>query len=104
MKEMQILIKFLEMHLKNFFIQEVPQPHTFWKRLGGAAGIVLGFILMNVPGAVACGIAGTKLGEIRNNKGCSVYDAFKKLDRDKKAEILSQLTKEVVQHTINLKE
>jgi len=35
--------------------------------------------------------------------GCSVYDAFKKLDKNKKAEILSELTKEVVQRATKLK-
>ena len=54
---------------EELFQPDVPRPHTFWKPLGGAAGIVLGFICMNVPGAVAGGIAGAKLGQIRDNKG-----------------------------------
>jgi len=88
---------------EELFHADVPRPHTFWKPLGGAAGIVLGFICMNVTGAVAGGIAGAKLGDIRDKKGCSVYDAFKKLDRGKKAEILSELTKEVVARAANFK-
>ncbi|KAG4094830.1 DnaJ-domain-containing protein [Neocallimastix lanati (nom. inval.)] len=88
---------------EELFSPDVPKPHTFWKPLGGAAGIVLGFICMNVPGAVAGGIAGAKLGQIRDNKGCSVYDAFKKLDKSKKAEILSEITKEVVQRAAKIK-
>jgi len=35
--------------------------------------------------------------------GCSVYDAFKKLDKNKKAEILSEITKEVVQRAAKIK-
>jgi len=88
---------------EELFQPEVPKPHTFWKPLGGAAGVVLGFICMNVTGAVAGGVIGTKLGQIRDNKGCSVYDAFKKLDKGKKAEILSQITKEVVQRAAKVK-
>ncbi|ORX85992.1 DnaJ-domain-containing protein [Anaeromyces robustus] len=82
---------------------DIQKPHTFWKPLGGAAGIVLGFICMNMPGAVAGGIAGAKLGQIRDSKGCSVYDAFKKLDKSKKAQILSEITKEVVQRAAAIK-
>jgi len=88
---------------EELFQPDVPKPNTFWKPLGGAAGVVLGFICMNVTGAVAGGVIGTKLGQIRDNKGCSVYDAFKKLDKGKKAEILSQITKEVVQRAAQIK-
>jgi len=88
---------------EELFNPDIPKPHTFWKPLGGAAGVVLGFICMNVPGAVAGGVAGAKLGQIRDNKGCSVYEAFKKLDKNKKAEILSEITKQVVQRAAQIK-
>lgn len=88
---------------EELFQPEVSKPQTFWKPIGGAAGALLGFICMNVTGAVAGGVIGTKLGQIRDNKGCSVYDAFKKLDKGKKAEILSELTKEVVQRATKIK-
>jgi curved DNA-binding protein CbpA len=88
---------------EELFNPDIPKPHTFWKPLGGAAGIVLGFICMNVPGAVTGAVVGAKLGQIRDNKGCSVYEAFKKLDKGKKAEILSEITKQVVQRAAQIK-
>ncbi|OUM59349.1 hypothetical protein PIROE2DRAFT_47185, partial [Piromyces sp. E2] len=54
---------------EELFNPDIPKPHTFWKPLGGAAGIVLGFICMNVTGAVAGAVVGAKLGQIRDNKG-----------------------------------
>ncbi len=44
--------------------------------LGGASGGVLGFIVANVPGALAGAVAGNRLGAVRDARGKSVYAVF----------------------------
>lgn len=48
----------------------------FWGLLGGGSGAALGFIVANVPGALAGAVAGNRLGAIRDAKGKSVYSVF----------------------------
>lgn len=48
----------------------------FWGLLGGGSGAALGFIVANVPGALAGAVAGNRLGAIRDAKGKSVYAVF----------------------------
>lgn len=63
----------------------------FWSPLGAASGAVMGFILANVPGLVIGGVAGQRLGSIRDAKGTSVFTAFQKLNRSQKSQILQAL-------------
>ena len=37
----------------------------------------MGFIVANMPGAVAGAVAGNRLGAVRDAKGKSVYEVFK---------------------------
>ncbi|KAJ3116873.1 hypothetical protein HDU96_008536 [Phlyctochytrium bullatum] len=79
----------------ELLIPEVPNPVWFWQPIGGAAGTVLGFIVFNIPGAVFGYWMGNKLGKVRDMKGVSVYEAFMKLGKERKAEILSHLAKKM---------
>ncbi|KAJ3300168.1 hypothetical protein HK104_003778 [Borealophlyctis nickersoniae] len=74
---------------------EVPNPIWFWQPIGGAAGFILGFIIFNIPGAIFGMYSGSKMGKVRDMKGVSVYEAFAKLGRDRKAEILSHLAQKM---------
>ena len=59
----------------------------WWSWTGGAAGATIGYIVANVPGAVAGGFAGNRLGAIRDAKGRSVASVFSGLESSKKAEV-----------------
>jgi hypothetical protein len=48
----------------------------FWSIIGGLSGGAIGFIVANFPGAVAGGVAGNRLGAVRDAKGKSVYAVF----------------------------
>ncbi|KAJ3051091.1 hypothetical protein HK097_007935 [Rhizophlyctis rosea] len=74
---------------------EVPNPIWWWQPIGSAAGFVLGFIIFNIPGALFGAWTGNRLGKVRDMKGISVYEAFSKLGRDRKAEILSHIAQKV---------
>ncbi|KAI9002392.1 DnaJ domain-containing protein [Gaertneriomyces semiglobifer] len=75
----------------ELLIPEVPNPMWFWEPIGGVAGFTLGFIVFNIPGALFGAWTGKKMGKVRDMKGVSVYEAFSKLGKDRKAEILSHL-------------
>ena len=55
--------------------------------MGGAGGVALGFVCGNVPGALAGGFAGNRLGAIRDAKGKSVGEVFLGLDGDAKGQV-----------------
>lgn len=76
----------------------------WWSWLGGGAGATIGYIVANVPGAVAggsdvplvsfsadlaVGFAGNRLGAIRDAKGKSVAQVFSGLQASQKAEVRS---------------
>lgn len=48
----------------------------FWSIVGGVSGGAMGFIVANVPGALAGAVAGNRLGAVRDTKGKSVYSVF----------------------------
>jgi len=54
---------------------------------------MLGFIVLNVPGAIIGGYYGNRSGKVRDMKGVSVYDAYCKLSASRRQEILSNLGK-----------
>ncbi|KAJ3091158.1 hypothetical protein HK102_001514 [Quaeritorhiza haematococci] len=74
---------------------QVPNPSYFYQPLGGAGGAMLGFIIMNIPGAIAGYYFGSKMGRIRDFHGVSVYEAFSKLGQEKRAEILTHLAQKM---------
>ncbi|CAD0110676.1 unnamed protein product [Aureobasidium uvarum] len=45
----------------------------FWSMIGAVSGGAMGFIIANVPGAIAGTVAGNRLGAVRDNRGKSVY-------------------------------
>ncbi|RIA97492.1 DnaJ domain-containing protein [Glomus cerebriforme] len=75
---------------------EVENPSWFYAPLGAIAGAGLGFICANVPGLIMGGFTGHKLGAIRDAKGMSVYDAFSRLNGNRKAAILAALASKLL--------
>ena len=67
----------------------------FWSIVGGVSGAGLGFIMANLPGAIAGAVAGNRLGAVRDARGKSVYSVFQELDQGQKAKILSELAAKV---------
>ncbi|KAJ3304332.1 hypothetical protein HDV03_002947 [Kappamyces sp. JEL0829] len=77
----------------DLMVPEVPNPSYFWQPIGTISGIMMGFIVLNVPGAVIGGYYGNRAGKIRDMKGVSVYEAYCKLSHEKRQEILANLGK-----------
>ncbi|GFZ46033.1 LOW QUALITY PROTEIN: hypothetical protein JCM24511_04279 [Saitozyma sp. JCM 24511] len=84
---------------------EVAHVRPWWSWVGGGAGATLGYIIANVPGAVAgvidagsdaSGFAGNRLGAVRDAKGKSVAQVFAGMETSKKAEILRALAFKVL--------
>ncbi|KAI5480853.1 chaperone protein [Pseudohyphozyma bogoriensis] len=74
---------------------EVHRTVPLWTWTGAAAGAVIGFIAGNIPGAAIGGYGGSRLGAIRDAKGKAVYEVFKDLGADQKAEVLKALVSKV---------
>ncbi|KAH8693537.1 putative DnaJ chaperone [Talaromyces proteolyticus] len=79
--------------------QSVPTK-KFWSVVGAISGGALGFIVANVPGALAGAVAGNRLGAVRDAKGKSVYDVFLELPQSDRARLLSELAAKVFQTTL----
>ncbi|WVR06088.1 hypothetical protein IAU60_003116 [Kwoniella sp. DSM 27419] len=75
---------------------EVAHVRPWWSWLGGASGAAIGYIVFNIPGAVAGGFAGNRLGAVRDAKGRAVGEVFKDLGASQKAEILKALAFKVL--------
>ncbi|GMK57537.1 hypothetical protein CspeluHIS016_0403710 [Cutaneotrichosporon spelunceum] len=75
---------------------EVAKVHRRWSYVGGAAGAAMGYIVANIPGAVAGAFAGNRLGAIRDAKGKSVAQVFSALPGAQKAQILRALAVKVL--------
>ncbi|KAI1372679.1 DnaJ-domain-containing protein [Hypoxylon crocopeplum] len=75
---------------------------TFWSLLGAASGGVIGFIVANMPGAVAGAVAGNRLGAVRDAKGKSVYAVFQDLPQNDRARLLAQLATRVFSHAVGI--
>lgn len=69
---------------------EVAHVRPFWSYLGGAAGATMGYIVANIPGALAGAVAGNRLGAVRDAKGRSVGEVFMGLGAGQKAEVSSE--------------
>ncbi|KAF9975006.1 hypothetical protein BGZ73_001459 [Actinomortierella ambigua] len=74
---------------------EIENPSYFYAPLGMASGAVLGFICAGVPGLMAGGYTGKKLGQIRDNKGVSVMEAFSRLEQAQRMAILAALASKI---------
>jgi len=74
---------------------------AFWSIVGGVSGGAMGFIVANMPGAIAGAVAGNRLGAIRDKKGKSVYSVFQELDQPDKMRLLSELASKVFAHAIS---
>lgn len=75
---------------------EVDRSFSMWSWFGAASGAGLGFIIANIPGALVGGVAGNRLGAIRDAKGKSVAAVFGDLGANQKAEILRALAFKVL--------
>jgi hypothetical protein len=67
-----------------------------WAVLGGLAGVVLGFIIFNFPGAMIGAVGGFTLGRIRDVRKKAVYEVFQELPHAEKARLLSGLLTKVM--------
>jgi curved DNA-binding protein CbpA len=67
----------------------------FWSLVGTLSGGTLGFIVANVPGAIAGAVAGNRLGAVRDASGKSVYAVFQELPQADKARVLAELAGKV---------
>jgi curved DNA-binding protein CbpA len=72
----------------------------FWSIVGAVSGGAMGFIVANLPGALAGAVAGNRLGAVRDAKGKSVYDVFVELPQGDRARLLSELAAKVFQTTL----
>ena len=68
---------FEEMMREEGVADPANQPTSrFWSMVGGVSGGALGFIVANMPGALAGAVAGNRLGAVRDARGKSVYAVF----------------------------
>ncbi|KAJ3395812.1 hypothetical protein HDU92_004825 [Lobulomyces angularis] len=72
----------------------------FWTPIGSIAGASIGFIIFNVPGALAGGYFGNRMGKVRDAKGVSVFEAFNKLEKPRRTEVLGHLFHKLVTSVI----
>jgi len=75
---------------------EVESRVPWWAWVGAVSGAGIGFIIANLPGAVVGGVAGNRLGAIRDAKGKPVGVVFAQLGGGAKAEILKALAVKVL--------
>lgn len=87
----------------DLLIPEVPNPVYFYQLLGAIAGIILGFIILNIPGAIFGYYFGSKMGKVRDMKGVCVYEAFTSLPIDRRMKILSDISVKVLGSAITIK-
>ena len=80
--------------------QEARPTSKFWSVIGAVSGGAMGFIVANLPGALAGTVAGNRLGAVRDARGKSVYSVFQELPQGDKARLLSQLAAKVFAHAV----
>lgn len=80
--------------------QDATPTRKFWSFVGTLSGGAMGFILANLPGAIAGAVAGNRLGAIRDARGKSVYAVFQELPQADKARLLSDLAAKVFAHAV----
>ena len=78
------------------------QPNgKFWSIVGAVSGGAMGFIVANMPGAIAGAVGGNRLGAIRDKRGKSVYSVYQELEQPEKMRLLSELASKVFAHAIS---
>ncbi|KAH9844452.1 putative J domain-containing protein [Teratosphaeria destructans] len=80
--------------------EDRPTGH-FWSIVGGISGGAMGFIVANMPGALAGAVGGNRLGAIRDKRGKSVYSVYQELEQPEKMRLLSELASKVFAHAIS---
>lgn len=73
----------------------------FWSIVGAVSGGAMGFIVANMPGAIAGAVGGNRLGAIRDKRGKSVYSVYQELEQPEKMRLLSELASKVFAHAIS---
>ncbi|KAI9227684.1 MAG: DnaJ domain-containing protein [Piptocephalis tieghemiana] len=63
----------------------------FWWLIGTIAGILMGFIIFNIPGSMAGAYIGGQIGAIRDRQGKPVAHVFRDMPSDQRYAILQQL-------------
>lgn len=93
---------FEEMMREEGLADDEKKPNgTFWSIVGAVSGGAMGFIVANMPGAIAGGVAGNRLGAIRDKKGKSVYSVYQELEQPERMRLLSELASKVFAHAIS---
>jgi len=87
----------------DLLIPQVPNPVYFFQLIGAIAGLILGFIILNIPGAIFGWYFGSKMGKVRDMKGVCVYEAFTALPIEKRIKILSDISVKVLGSAITIK-
>ncbi|KAI9216239.1 DnaJ domain-containing protein [Blastocladiella britannica] len=67
-----------------------------WGLLGSASGIAMGFIIANVPGAVVGGIAGYKVGHVRDRTGKAVIEVWQDMTASQRSTVLGRIARQVL--------
>lgn len=73
----------------------------FWSIVGAVSGGAMGFIVANMPGAIAGAVGGNRLGAIRDKRGKSVYAVYQELEQPERMRLLSELASKVFAHAIS---
>lgn len=63
---------------------------------GMLAGMVLGFIIANLPGMLVGLCFGYTMGRVRDRHGVSVTEVFQRLPRDRQLRVLRRLAMKVL--------
>ena len=93
---------FEEMMREEGMAEDDNQPtKQFWGIIGAVSGGAMGFIVANMPGAVAGAVGGNRLGAIRDKRGKSVYSVYQELEQPEKMRLLSELASKVFAHAIS---
>jgi curved DNA-binding protein CbpA len=87
----------------DLLIPEVPNPVYYYQLIGAIAGIILGFIILNIPGAIFGYYFGSKMGKVRDMKGVCVYEAFTSLPIDRRMKILSDISLKILGSAFTIK-
>ncbi|KAF2485838.1 DnaJ domain-containing protein [Neohortaea acidophila] len=89
------------MHDEGLAEEDKTPNRRFWSVVGAVSGGAMGFIVANMPGAIAGAVGGNRLGAIRDKRGKSVYSVFQELDQPEKMRLLSELASKVFAHAIS---
>ncbi|KAK3712614.1 hypothetical protein LTR37_009057 [Vermiconidia calcicola] len=93
---------FEEMMREQGLAEDDNQPTgKFWSLVGAVSGGAMGFIVANMPGAIAGAVGGNRLGAIRDKRGKSVYSVYQELEQPEKMRLLSELASKVFAHAIS---